>query len=86
MKTECEGEAESAGNSELEQLGFGAAGKDCFPFGCASSREPALLSSVERSVFRPARALLGGLKHARSPPCAETLATWEKCVLLTTLK
>lgn len=44
MKSECEGEAESAGNSELEQLGFGAAGKDCFPFGCASSREPALLS------------------------------------------
>lgn len=88
MKTECEGEAESAGNSELEQLGFGfsAAGKDSFPFGCAGSREPALLSLVERSVFRPARALLGGLRHARSPPYAETLVTWKKCVLLTTLK
>lgn len=35
---------------------------------------------VERSVFRPAQALLGGLRHARSPPYAETLATWEKRV------
>lgn len=66
MKRECEGEAESAGNSELEQLGFSAAGKDCFPSGSASSKEPALLSSVQRSVFRLSRALMGGLRHARS--------------------
>lgn len=40
MKRECEGEAESAGNSELEQLGFGAAGKDCFPLDVPAPGNP----------------------------------------------
>lgn len=70
------GEAESAGNSELEQLGFSAAGAGLFSLWMCGSREPALLSSVERSVFRPTQVLMGGLRGMGGSPSPQR-SLWE---------
>lgn len=90
MKRVWVGEAESAGNSALEQLGFSAAGEGLFSLWMCRSGEPALLSSVERSVFRPTRVLMGGLRDTRGSdppsPTSRDSGNSEKRVLITTSK